>query len=203
MGRIRIDIDKQKLLDLYNSGMGTRAIATKFNIEKSTVLRNMKDYGIQRRTSGEHSIANTRLYRIWAGIKIRCLNKNDAHYKTYGGRGIKMCNEWIDDPVNFYNWAVKNGYNDKLSIDRIDNNGNYESSNCKWSTPKEQANNTRSNHYITINGVTKTLSQWAEEVNAYPGTILRRLNRGVKGTQLLVKGKRAIKKITKCGGVKK
>jgi len=90
-----------------------------------------------------HHLSNTRLYRIYIGMKTRCYNSKSLSYKDYGGRGITICQEWLDDFMNFYNWAKDNGYSDNLSIDRINVNGNYEPSNCRWATQEEQSNNTR------------------------------------------------------------
>lgn len=107
----------------------------------------------------KHGKTNTRLFRIWQHIKNRCKDKNNKYYK---GRGIKICQQWLDDFKCFYDWAITNGYQDNLTIDRIDVNGNYEPSNCRWITLKEQARNKRNNVYVTYNNETHTLSEWSE-----------------------------------------
>ena len=112
-----------------------------------------------------HGQSHTRLHNIWLDVKKRCSSKTNQAYPNYGGRGIKVCDEWLKDYMNFYNWAIANGYSDNLSIDRIDNNDDYKPSNCRWTTKKEQANNRRTNVYITHNGETKTLAQWVELYN--------------------------------------
>lgn len=100
----------------------------------------------------------TRLYGIWENMRARCGNKKNPNYKDYGGRGITVCDEWSEYTA-FKNWALKNGYNPSLTIDRIDVNGNYCPENCRWATQKEQCRNTRFNHLLTYNGETKTLAE--------------------------------------------
>lgn len=106
----------------------------------------------------------SRLRSIWYDMRKRCFNKKCINYKHYGAKNITICKEW-NDFKTFESWALNNGYADNLSIDRIDYNGNYEPSNCRWATTYQQLRNTRRNHNITINGVTKCLSDWCKEYN--------------------------------------
>lgn len=126
----------------------------------------------------KHGLYNTPLYRTWVSMKDRCYNINGIPYKWYGFRGITVCKEWKNNFQAFYDWSLKNGYQKGLSIDRIDTDGNYEPSNCRWTTMKEQMNNTRKNRYIIYNGTTHTLSQWSEILNINSRTLLSRFNMG-------------------------
>ena len=127
----------------------------------------------------KHGLGRTRIHKIYRGILDRCYNKNTTSYIRYGGRGITVCEEWRGENgfINFYNWAMGNGYSDSLSIDRIDNSGNYEPSNCRWTTLKEQLNNTRKNKYYDYNGEKLTLSQIAEKYNLSLSTLCHRLKK--------------------------
>lgn len=125
-----------------------------------------------------HGKTNTPIYNTYLSIKARCYNYNHTAYKNYGGRGITMCDEWKYNFQAFYKWAINNGYKEGLQIDRIDNNGNYEPSNCHFTTAKENSNNRRSNRYITIGNVTHTLSEWCNIYDIKYSKVYLRLRRG-------------------------
>ena len=108
------------------------------------VPERMSAVGQKRKTHGE---SQTRLYRIWSGMKSRCLNPRNRKYNIYGGKGVKVCPEWVYSFENFRDWAVVNGYADNLTIDRIDSNGDYEPSNCRWTTYNEQNSNRSKWHW--------------------------------------------------------
>lgn len=125
-----------------------------------------------------------RLNSIFNGMKRRCYNTNECNYEIYGGRGITICDEWMNSEmfdwrttkgyVAFKQWALSNGYKEGLTIDRIDVNKGYSPENCRWVTKKEQANNTRRNHFVTYNGKTQTMKEWCDELGLdYKKTNLR------------------------------
>ncbi len=142
----------------------------------------VKSCGCLKHESGEmrkkYNARDRKLYFRWSNIKGRCYNPNDPAYNNYGGRGIKMCPEWEMDFFAFRDWSIENGYNELLSIDRIDNNKGYSPDNCRWTDHKTQSNNRRSNHYITINGVTKTMKQWSEEYGIAYHQVQKRIASG-------------------------
>lgn len=105
---------------------------------------------------------NSRLHSIWNDMKSRCYNPNVAIYKHYGGRGIGVCDLWRYNFYAFEGWANAHGYNDKLTIERIDVNGNYEPDNCRWATMIEQMRNRTNSIILTIDGETHDLAEWAE-----------------------------------------
>ncbi len=130
----------------------------------------------QRPATWKHGEGKSRLFAIWSGMKTRCTNPNRKTYKHYGGRGISVCDEWFNSYESFRDWALANGYRDDLTIERIDVNGDYEPSNCRWCTWKEQANNKTNNRIIKINGVERTLSEWCDIYGINETTVNQRLN---------------------------
>ncbi len=138
-------------------------------LENSLNCGQTKSCGCIRRYSSRvlnttHNKTKHPLYHVWNSMLNRCYNTHIKNYKNYGGRGIAVCDEWKNDFQAFYDWAVCNGYDEGLQIDRIDNDGNYEPSNCRFVTRKQNCNNKRSNVRITYKGVTKTMSEWADYI---------------------------------------
>ena len=132
-----------------------------------------------KRVHSTHNLSKTKLYHIWVGIKDRCYNKNNKDFKHYGAKGVCVSDIWRNDFVCFYKWAYNNNYCDGLSIDRIDNNGNYEPSNCRWITIKEQQNNKSSNIIYEYNGEKLTQSQLCRKYNINLRTFRYRFNKGM------------------------
>lgn len=128
--------------------------------------------------STTHGRSKTRLYSIWCGMKNRCKNTTHQAYSNYGGRGITVCEDWLNDFNAFYDWAMENGYQDDLSIDRTDNDKGYSPENCRWRTAKEQNQNKSTNMVLEIDGVSKPLPTWCDEYNIKRRTVQDRLDRG-------------------------
>lgn len=140
----KCECGKEKLVDGYSLRSGI----SKYCID----CKNQKRYGKKK---------NKRINIIYNGMKARCYNSNTPEYKNYGGRGIKICDEWLDNYWNFENWAINNGYKNNLSIDRINNDENYEPNNCRWATRIQQQNNTRNNKFVIYKGERKTIAEWS------------------------------------------
>lgn len=125
-----------------------------------------------------HGMRHTRIYNIWRSMRQRCSNPNCINYHNYGGKGISVCDEWNNSFEAFYEWARLTGYEEDLTIDRKDVKGNYEPSNCKWSSYKQQANNKTNNKLLEFQGEIHTLGEWASITGIKLSTIWARLNRG-------------------------
>lgn len=118
-----------------------------------------------------------KLYQTWIGMKRRCNSPNCHAYSQYGKRGIKICEKWEKDFISFYEWSINNGYHENLSIDRIDVNGNYEPSNCRWANAKEQQRNRRNSKLIQFKGKKVCLTELAEKFNINISTLRNRIRR--------------------------
>ncbi len=132
----------------------------------------------EERKRERHGMKNTKIYDAWANMKSRCFYKKDPCFKHYGGRGITVCEQWKKSFTEFYKWAVKNGYKEGLELDRTNNNGNYEPSNCRWVTHTANGRNRRTNHLVTYKGETHCIKEWAEITGIKYYTLLFRLRRG-------------------------
>ena len=134
--------------------------------------------------------SKTRLYRIWWSMKSRCCTPSDGDYSNYGARGIRVCDAWLASFDAFKDWALANGYTDELTIDRVDVNGPYSPENCRWATVKEQSRNRQNTLFIAYNGVTKSASEWAEQLGVSLWVIHSRYRRnGTPYTSKQLEGK--------------
>lgn len=120
---------------------------------------------------------NKKLYWVYHAMIQRCYMTNCKQFPRYGLRGIKVCKEWLTDKTSFYKWALENGYKEGLTLDRIDNDGNYEPSNCAWVSNKENTNHNSRTHFLTYMGKTQSMSKWAEESGINYSTLRNRINR--------------------------
>lgn len=168
--------EKGQALWLCHCDCGTKKIIRGHDLKCGT-----KSCGCSRRYNTglyQHGLSGTRLHNIWRSMKDRCFNTNNKSYSFYGGRGISICTEWLNDFVPFFEWSNNNGYSDELTLDRIDINGNYCPENCRWIDRTKQANNTRRNVVITIDDETKTLSEWCKYLNLNYSSVQSRLHKG-------------------------
>ena len=163
---------RQKVAWKCKCDCGNEVIVTGENLNSGTT----KSCGCAR--GEKHKMRWTRLYRIYTNIKTRCKNHNSPSYKIYGKRGVGICKEWDKSFTAFMEWALQNGYNEKLSIDRIDNNGDYCPNNCRWATMEVQANNKRNNVYYTYNGEIHTIAEWSRIMPINKKIVYQRLERG-------------------------
>lgn len=128
----------------------------------------------------KHGLSKTRIHRIWHSMYCRCYYKTTNGYNRYGGRGITICEEWkhLEGFINFYNWAMENGYKENLTLDRIDVNGNYEPNNCRWIALEEQYKNMTINKFFMYEGKKYTQNELCRKFNIIPTTFCDRLKRG-------------------------
>ena len=163
---------------------GGEQVASSYQLRHGVIVscgcKQRENWGKAAGANRTHGMSKTRLYKCWAAMKKRC-----KHDPNWAGKGIKVCAEWENDPQAFMDWAMANGYDDSLTLDRIDVWGNYEPSNCRWADRRTQMNNTTTNVYITIGGVTKTATEWERESGVSASTIIHRYERGYSGEDLL------------------
>lgn len=160
------------ITEVSNSSLRSGKVKSCGCLRKETAKENV----IKSQTT--HHLTNTRIYNIWRSMKKRCYLKSYKAYKDYGGRGIRVCDEWRNDFMSFYNWAVANGYKENLTLDRIDVNGNYEPNNCRWVDWKTQQNNRRDNIHIQYNGENKSVYEWANTFDIKYCTLWWRIKNG-------------------------
>lgn len=126
----------------------------------------------------KHGLSHTRIDNIYKAMISRCYHRNNNRYDRYGGRGVCVCDAWLEDKTQFFEWAFLNGYSDNLTLDRVEVNGDYSPQNCRWVTQKKQQNNRTNNRNIEFNGVLHTLAEWSEITGITQGTIWARLKSG-------------------------
>ncbi|BCG66439.1 hypothetical protein [Staphylococcus phage vB_SsapH-Golestan101-M] len=154
-------------------------------VVRATDIRtgNTKSCGcLNRKLAGDrarkHGNRNSRLYNIWNNMKMRCSNPNSVNFKNYGARGISVCDEWFNSFENFYKWAMGNGYNDTLTLDRIDNDKGYKPSNCKWADYTHQERNRRNNHILEYNNEKYSIAEWSDITGIPYSTLWSRIKKG-------------------------
>ena len=181
----QLDVDEVKRL-YYEEGMTQQEVADTLGSTIYVVQQFMKKHGLKTRATKHGGYGKESWVNAYRSMFYRCYNPKCSQYKNYGGRGIKVCDEWKESIEAFAEWVKTSNYEEGLTLDRIDVNGNYEPSNCRWATIKQQANNRRTSAYITINGETKTVAEWSEYSGLKPSTISRRYRlSGVRDERLL------------------
>lgn len=178
-----------KLKELKSQGLSLLDIAKEFNTGYSSVYSECAKLGLQEK---HHNLSNTNIFNKYSKMIERCINPNCRNFHNYGGRGISVCQEWLDDFMNFYNWSIENGYKQGLTIDRIDNDGNYCPENCKWSTNLEQQNNKRNSFRVTAFGETKTTAEWSRDPRCKVNVscLRQRLHKGWSSEEAITVDKR-------------
>ena len=169
----KCDCGKKVIKSTNNIGRGVKSCGC---LKKE---QNFKNLNLDK--SYSNGLYDTKLYKIWASMKDRCYNKNNHAYDKYGNRGIIICEEWLNKEngfIKFYNWSMRNGYKEGLSIDRINNDKEYSPRNCRWTTMKQQCNNRSNNTKININGIIHNLGEWCSIFKINRKTVSTRIHRG-------------------------
>lgn len=168
---------------------GEHCVSAGYNLRsgKKTDCGNHKREKISE-SNKKHGLYGSRIHSIYYNMKNRCYNPKYYLFRHYGGKGVTVCEEWMGDAgiENFYKWSIENGYQETLSIDRIDNAKGYSPDNCRWTTMKDQQNNRTNNRRITINGETKTMMQWANHFGVSYSAIQSKIYKGVPDAQAVL-----------------
>ena len=172
MLKCRCDCGTERIVNFQHLKRGTSKSCGCFRKEKTSEIMST------------HRMSKTKLFKIWCGMKKRCFDKKCKSYADYGGRGIFACNEWLNFKP-FMEWALANGYQRNLTIERIDNDEGYYPENCTFIPKREQAKNTRANRLIIYHGKRQCIAVWARELNIAYNTIIWRFNKGYPPNQCL------------------
>ena len=161
------ELDRERLyIEYIVNGKSRSQISKEYGLTYATVSSRLQMYNIRRNKAPErHGLCKHPLNIIWCGMKERCNNPNSENYNWYGGRGIHVCEEWNNNFYLFYTWAINNGWEKGLELDRINNMKDYCPENCKWVTHKQQCRNRRSNVRVEINGISLLMCEWEERFN--------------------------------------
>ena len=167
-------------------GTELNVLCANLNVGNSTSCGCRRFEAFQK-SATRHGESYTRLYRTWRSMRQRCSNPNHADYGNYGGRGIAVCSEW-ENYETFRDWAIRNGYDNRLTIERKNTDGNYEPGNCCWITQAKQCQNMRTSVFVTAWGETKCAAEWARDprCRVHRETILRRVKHGKRGEECLL-----------------
>ena len=172
-----------KKLNLYKC-----KICNNYFLKRKSHIKNIKNCYHNHNHHNANNLSNTRLYKIYLSMLSRCNNTNNKDYKFYGLKGIKVCDEWVNNFTLFYNWAINNGYQDNLTIDRIDENINYEPNNCRWIKSSENSRFKSTTNKIEVNNIIKSGNQWAKDLNKSKNFINNMLkNKGLNYTKNYIK----------------
>jgi len=181
------DISGKKKMWLCKCKCGSEIVVSGGNLRSGHTTQ-CKECALKQlaKNNVKHGGTGSKLYNVWNSITNRTENKNHKSYADYGGRGIKICDEWRDFST-FLKWSTDSGYSQGLEIDRIDNDGDYSPENCQWVRRIENANNKRNNRWITHNGKTRTMAQWARIFNLNYKLLHKHLSRGYSFEEAVIK----------------